>query len=134
MDTLEGGHLVAFAEIDIYTKEVEVVLRPTLTSDNGSAGLRTARFRRFTGRVEVRQPDDVPVFKGACAHQARPIAIGIILLARTKRPNRPIFIECFNRTLHEERLGWRRYRADDLSRVIPDVETLLARYRYHRPH
>jgi len=71
MDTLEGGHLVAFAEIDIYTKEVEVVLRPTLTSDNGSAGLRTTRFRRFTGRVEVRQPDDVPVFKGACAHQAR---------------------------------------------------------------
>ena len=31
-------------------------------------------------------------------------------------------------------MGWGMYRADDLARLIPEVDTFLARYHYHRPH
>ncbi len=70
MDTVAFGHLFAFTGIDIYTKEAEVMLRPTLTSHDGAAFLQTARSRRFTGHVEVLQTDGGPEFKGACAQQA----------------------------------------------------------------
>ena len=70
MDTGAVGHLFAFTGIDIYTKEAEVMLRPTLTSHEGAAFLQTARSRRFTGHVEVLHPDGGPEFKGACAQQA----------------------------------------------------------------
>ena len=71
MDTVAFGHLFAFTGIDIYTKEAAVMLRPTLTSTDGAAFLRTAMARRFTGRVEVLQTDWGPEFKGAFAQQAR---------------------------------------------------------------
>lgn len=38
MDTVALGHLFAFAGIDICTKEAEVMLRPALTSEDGTAG------------------------------------------------------------------------------------------------
>ena len=31
-------------------------------------------------------------------------------------------------------MGSGRYLADDLSRLIPAIDTSLARYHYHRPH
>ena len=71
MDTVAFGHLVAFTGIDMYTKEAAVMLRLTLTSDDGAAVFHTAMARRLTGRVEVLQPDGGPEFKGAFARQAR---------------------------------------------------------------
>ena len=37
MDTVAFGSVFAFTGIDMYTKEAEVVLRPTLTSEDGAA-------------------------------------------------------------------------------------------------
>lgn len=133
MDTVAFGHLFAFTGIDIYTKEAEVVLRPTLTSDDGAAFLQTAMSRRFTGHVEVLQTDGGPEFKGAFAQQARAYC-DRHRIARPYKKNEQAYIESFNRTLRKECLGWGTYQAGDLSRLIPEVETFLARYHYHRPH
>jgi hypothetical protein len=133
MDTVAFGHLFAFTGIDIYTKEVEVVLRPALTSEDGAAFLQTAMSRRFAGRVEVLQTDGGPEFKGAFAKQARAYC-DRHRIARPYKKNEQAYIESFNRTLRKECLGWGTYRADDLSRLTPEVETFLTRYHYHRPH
>ena len=133
MDTVAFGHLFAFTGVDIYTKEAEVVLRPTLTSDDGAAFLRTAMARRFTGRVEVLQTDGGPEFKGAFAQQARTYC-DRHRIARPYKKNEQAYIESFNRTLRKECLGWGTYRADDLARLTTEVDAFLARYHYHRPH
>jgi transposase InsO family protein len=133
MDTVTVGHLFAFTGVDIYTKEADVLLRPTLTSDDGAAFLHTAMARRFTGRVEVLQTDGGPEFKGAFARQA-PDYCERHRIARPYKKNEQADIESFNRTLRKECLGWGTYRVGDLARLIPEVETFLARYHYHRPH
>lgn len=133
MDTVAFGQVFAFTGIDIYTKEADVVLRPALTSDDGAVFLHAARGRRFTGRVEVLQTDGGPEFKGAFAQHARAYC-DRHRIARPYKKNEQAYIESFNRTLRKECLGWGTYRADDLSRLIPEVETFLARYHYHRPH
>ena len=109
------------------------MLRPTLTSDDGAAFLRTAMARRFTGRVEVLQTDGGPEFKGAFAQQARTYC-DRHRIARPYKKNEQAYIESFNRTLRKECLGWGTYRAADLARVTPEVDAFLARYHYHRPH
>ena len=133
MDTVAFGHLFAFTGIDSYTKEAEVVLRPALTSEDGAAFLRTAMPRRFARRVEVLQTDGGPEFKGAFATQARAYC-DRHRIARPYKKSEQAYIESFNRTLRKEGLGWGTYRADDLSRLLPEVEPFLARYHYHRPH
>ena len=133
MDTVAFGHVFAFTGIDIYTKEADVVLRPALTSDDGAVFLQTAMGRRFTGRVEVLQPDGGPEFKGAFAQHARAYC-DRHRVARPYKKNEQAYIERFNRTLRKECFGWGTYRADDLPRLIPEVETFLARYHDHRPH
>lgn len=133
MDTVAFGQVVAFTGIDIYTKEAEVVLRPTLTSEDGAAFLQTAMARRFTGRVEVLQTDGGPEFKGVFAQQVRAYC-DRHRIARPYTKNEQAYIERFNRTLRKECLGWGTYRAEDLPRLLPEVHTFLERYHYHRPH
>ena len=127
MDTVAFGQVVAFTGIDIYTKEAEVVLRPTLTSEDGAAFLQTAMARRFTGRVEVLQTDGGPEFKGVFAQQVRAYC-DRHRIARPYKKNEQAYIESFSRTLRKECSGWGTYQADELPRLIPDVETFLARY------
>jgi len=50
MDTVVLGHIFAFTGIDIDTKEADVLLRPTLTRDNGVALLQTAMSRAVEAR------------------------------------------------------------------------------------
>jgi transposase len=127
------GRLFAFTGIDMYTKEADVVLRPALNSDDGAALLHTAMSQRVAGRGEVLQTDGGPEFKGACAQQAH--AYGDRhRMARPYKKNEQANIESFNRTLRKECMGWGMYRADDLARLIPEVDTFLARDQYHRPH
>ena len=133
MDTVALGHLFAFTGIDIYTKEAAVMLRLTLTSDDGAAFLHTAMARRVTGRIEVWQPDGGPEFKGAVARQARAYC-DRHRMARPYQKNEPAYLERFNRTLRQECVGGGTYRAGDRARVLPEVETFLVRYHYHRPH
>lgn len=89
MDTVAFGHLVAFTGVDIYTREADVLLRPTLTSDDGAAFLHTAMARRFTGRVEVLQTDGARRATGRLPGRPMTIANDIVLPVPTRKTNRP---------------------------------------------
>ena len=133
MDTVDFGGIFAFTGIDIFTKEAEIMLRPSLTSHDGLAFLQTALPRRFDGHVELLQTDGGPEFKGAFAERA----VDYCERHRVARPykkNEQAYIESFNRTVRKECLGWGTYRPEELPQLIPRVEAFLNRYHYHRPH
>lgn len=133
MDTVAFGGVFAFTGIDIYTREAAVMLRPALTSADGAAFLPAAMARRVTGWIEILQTDGGPEFKGAFAQQAH-ASCDRHRIARPYKKNEHAYIERFNRTLRKECLGWGTYRVEDLPRLIPEVQTFLDRYHYHRPH
>jgi hypothetical protein len=89
MDTVAFSHLFAFTEIDMYTKEAAVMLRPTLTSDDGATFLHTAMTQRFTGRVEVLQTDGARSSRGRLPGRPVIIATGIALPVPTRRTSKP---------------------------------------------
>jgi hypothetical protein len=122
VDTVAFGQVFAFMGIYIYTKEADVVLWPTLTSDDGAAFLQITMSRRFTGRVEVRQTDGGPEFKGAFAQYTRAYYDRHRIACPYKK-NEQAYIESFNRMLRKECLGWGTYRAGDLARLIPRLKS-----------
>jgi transposase len=63
MDTVDFGEVFAFTGVDIFTKEIDVVIRPSLTSLDGLFFLKTAMTRRFGGFSELIQTDGGPEFK-----------------------------------------------------------------------
>lgn len=133
MDTVDFGQLFAFTAVDICSREVEVLLRPSLTSQDGVAFLRFCMKRRFDGHVGLLQCDGGSEWKGEFPLRAR-LFCDRFRIARPYKKNEQSYIESFNRTLRKECLGWSRYRPDQLPLLVPRVEAFLNRYHYHRPH
>lgn len=105
MDTMDSGDLFAFTVIDIFTREVDVLL----ATDGGS------EFKAdFT--------DNVYLFSDRYR------------IARPYRKNEQSYVESFNRTLRKECLGSNKYQAKDLDRCSDLVEEFLKSHHYHRPH
>ena len=128
LDTVAFGHLFAFTGIDIYTKEADVLLRPTLTSHDGVVFLRAVMSRRFAGHLAVVQADGGPEFKGEFAAHMRDYC-DRHRIARPYKKNEHAYIESFNRTLRKECLGWGRCRADELPHPLslpPTVFRILS--------
>ena len=63
MDMVDFGGVFAFSGIDIFTKEADVVVFPTLTSRDGLIYLETSMGRRFNGHTDLIQTDGGPEFK-----------------------------------------------------------------------
>jgi transposase InsO family protein len=133
MDTIDFGGLYAFTAVDIWSREVDLVLRPTLTSADGAIFLKQTMERRFDGRVELLQTDGGPEFKDKFS--------AIVLdycakhrIARAYKKNEQSYIESFNRTVRTECLGWTKYAKGDLDRLTVKVDAFLKCYHYHRPH
>lgn len=133
MDTVDFGQLFAFTAVDIWSREVEVLLRPSLTSQDGVAFLRWSMKRRFGGHVELLQCDGGSEWKGEFPLRAK-LFCDCLRIARPYKKNEQSFIESFNRTLRKECLGWSRYKPEQLPLLTARVETFLDRYHYHRPH
>lgn len=57
MDTVHFGQVFAFTAVDIFTREADVLLRPSLLAVDGEAFLRVAMPRRFGGFVQTVQTD-----------------------------------------------------------------------------
>jgi transposase len=133
MDTVDFGGLFAFTAVDIFSREADVLLRPTLTAQNGAAFLHRCMRRRFNRFVQIVQTDGGSEFEAEFAvqvwHYCKRHRI-----ARPYKKNEQSFIESFNRTLRKECLGWNKYKAEDATRLFPRVEAFLERYHYHRPH
>lgn len=132
MDTVVFGEVIAFTGVDIYTMEADVVLLPSLTSEDGAAFLHTAMTRRFTGLVQIIQTDGGTEFKGAFAQRVLQYCVRH-RIARPYKKNEQAYIESFNRTLRKECLGRNIYRVAELPALRAEVRVFLDRHHYHRP-
>jgi IS30 family transposase len=133
MDTVDFGDIFAFSGIDIFTKEADVVLRPSLTSHDGLIFLETAMKRRFDLFVDLIQTDGGPEFEDefltAVVKYTKEHRI-----ARPYKKNEQAFIEAFNRSLRKECLGWVKYQPREIPMLTKEVEDWLNYYHTKRPH
>lgn len=130
-DTVDFGELFAFTSIDIFSREVQVIIQPSLTARSGEAALRE-QMHYFHFAVML-QRDGGSEFKAEWNTLARQYCERV----RTARPykkNEQAYIESFNRTLRKECLGWRKYRKQDLERVQERVNAFVDFYNTTRPH
>src|SRR3989344_3204140 len=63
MDTVDFGELFAFTGVDIFSKEADVIIFPSLTSHDGLIYLETSMNRLFDGHSDLIQTDGGPEFK-----------------------------------------------------------------------
>ena len=133
MDTVMFGGIFAFTAVDIFSREADVLLRPSLTAEDGRIFLEWCMPRRFEGRVALIQTDGGSEFEGEFAQ-----TVGRYCdrhrIARPYKKNEQAFIESFNRTVRKECLGWSRYKPEQIPKLTEDVEAFLNRYHHHRPH
>jgi transposase len=133
MDTIDFGELFAFTAIDIFSKEVDILLAPALTAEYGCRFLFRSMKRRFDGHVDLLQTDGGSEFKAEFKSKLS-LFCNHYRVARPYRKNEQSYIESFNRTVRKECLGWQNYHIQDLPECQNMVDLFLERYHYHRPH
>lgn len=133
MDTMDFGEIFSFNGIDIFTKEADVILRPSLTGHDGYIFLKTSMERRFDGHIDLAQTDGGPEFKDEFQQHVLEYA-DRHRVARPYKKNEQAYIESFNRTLRKECLGWSKYKVKDLPILTKEVEEYLRYYHTQRAH
>jgi transposase len=86
MDTIHFGAVFAFTAVDIFSREADVLLRPSLLAVDGEAFLRFAMPRRFGGFTQTIQTDGGSEFEGLLG-RVRVSRCGSLLLRPA--PDRP---------------------------------------------
>ena len=133
MDTVLFGNVFAFTSVDIFSKESDVLLRPSLEAIDGQVFLQTCMPRRFDSFAKIIQTDGGSEFKrefqNTVSHYCQYHRI-----ARPYKKNEQAFIESFNRTLRKECLGWAKYSAAEIPQLTLLLEDWLRYYHYERPH
>lgn len=133
MDSIDFGGIFAFTAVDIFSKEADILLRPSLTSTDGVLFLHTSMKRRFNGHTKLLQTDGGSEFKDKFKNMVHQYTERHRISSPYKK-NEQSFIESFNRTVRKECLGWNTYRPSEISYLTELVESFLQRYHYHRPH
>lgn len=133
MDTIDFGSLYAFTGVDIFSKEADVLLRPSLTAEDGYLFLERAMSRRFDGHASLIQTDGGHEFKDAFTKHVLEYA-DRHRVARPYRKNEQSYIESFNRSVRKECLGWGKYKAGELNALTKELEQYLEYYHKERPH
>lgn len=133
MNTVDFGEVFAFTGIDIFSKEVDVMLSPKLTALYGYQFLKQSMQRRFNSFVELIQTDGGSEFKEEFKKHVLEYSRRH-RIAHPYKKNEQSYIESFNRTLRKECLGWIKYKPTEIPELTGYVENFLNRYHYHRPH
>jgi len=102
MDPVDFGQVFAFTAVDIFSREADVLLRPSLTARDGLAFLERSMARRFGGRVALLQTDGGSEFEAEFS-EAAPLYCQRHRIARPYKKNEQALIESFNRTVRTER-------------------------------
>lgn len=130
-DTVDFGNLFAYTAVDIYTREVSVVIGDNLTDEEG--GRCIGKVCEHFGPCRVFQTDNGKEFATEChavirryARQHRKI--------HAYRKNENAYIESFNRTLRKECLGWINYQPEDKEKLQALINDYLIFYNTQRPH
>lgn len=127
------GDIFACTAIDIFTRETDVLLRPSLEATDGQFFLQTAMERRFNNVSQIIQTDGGSEFK-AEFHQNSKKYCNWHRFARPYKKNEQSYIESFNRSLRKECLGWLKYKQEQMRELTARVNDWLVYYHYQRPH
>lgn len=130
-DTVDFGEVYAFTAIDTYTREVSVIVKPTLTAKDGERALKD-QLTAF-GHIDHIQRDGGSEFKKEWQIYATK-HIASIRTARPYKKNEQAFIERFNGILRKECLGYAKFKKQDLQQVQERVNEYLDYYHNKRPH
>ena len=133
MDSVDFGEVFAFTGVDICSREVDVMLAPKLTAQNGLKFLDQAMNRRFDSFSEMIQTDGGSEFKDQFKKNVLKYT-NRHRVARAYKKNEQSYIESFNRTLRKECLGWSKYKQKELPTLRNEVEAFLKYYHEIRPH
>src|SRR3989344_5196022 len=132
MDTVDFGAVFAFTGVDIFTKEVNVKLYPSLTARDGLDFLVSSFDGRFN-HTNLLQTDGGSEFKAEFRSNVFKYA-DRFRVSRPYKKNEQSYIESFNRSLRKECLGWSKYRADELPSLNRELTDYLVYYHTKRPH
>lgn len=133
MDTVDFGEVFAFTGVDIFSKEVDVLLAPQLTASYGYEFLKQSMKRRFNSFVDLIQTDGGPEFKDEFKRHVLEYTQRH-RVAQPYKKNEQSYIESFNRSLRKECLGWTKYKLKELPVLTKEVEDYLLYYHQKRPH
>jgi len=132
MDTVDFGAVFAFTGVDIFSKEVNVKLYPSLTAKDGLDFLKSSFDLRFH-HTQLLQTDGGHEFKAEFRSNVFKYA-DRFRVARPYKKNEQSYIESFNRSLRKECLGWSKYKVNQISGLTSEVENYLLWYHSVRPH
>jgi hypothetical protein len=132
MDTVDFGEVFAFTAVDIFVKDIEVKLYPSLTSGDGLNFLEYSFESRFK-HTDLLQTDGGPEFKGEFKQNVLRFT-DRHRVARPYKKNEQSYIESFNRSLRKECLGWSKYKAKDLVLLQEEVNKYMNYYHEKRAH
>lgn len=132
MDTVDFGEVFAFTAVDIFVKDIEVKLYPSLTSNDGLNFLEYSFETRFK-HTNLLQTDGGPEFKGEFKQNVLRFT-DRHRVARPYKKNEQSYIESFNRSLRKECLGWSKYKAKDLILLQSEVNQYMNYYHNNRAH
>jgi IS30 family transposase len=130
MDTIDFGKVFAFTAVDIFTREGQVVLRPSLTAQDGEAALQA--FKAYFGHCHTIQTDGGSEFEAEFAYLVQSAA-DHHRVARPYKKNEQAFIERFNLTVRKECLGWEKYAPSQILFLQGAVAVWLHYYHFVRP-
>jgi len=133
MDSVDFGEVFAFTAVDIFSKEVDVLIRPSLEAKDGQTFLHTSMKRRFNGFSNLIQTDGGPEFKREFRKDTH-LFCNRHRYARPYKKNEQSYIESFNRSLRKECLGWSKYKQKDIPNLTTEVNNYLVYYHKIRPH
>lgn len=133
MDSVDFGEVFAFTGVDIFSREVDVLLAPQLTAFYGYQFLKQAMQRRFHSFVDTIQTDGGSEFKEEFKKHVLEYT-NRHRVAHPYRKNEQSYIESFNRTLRKECLGWGNFKTNQIPSLTKEVEQYLLYYHHKRPH
>jgi len=131
MDTLDLGELYAYTAIDTFTREGQVVIRPTLQAEDGKVALE--HIIQVFGHCQVIQTDGGSEFEKDFAQVVTDYA-DRHRIARPYKKNEQAFIECFNGTLRREEFGHTPFKACERELAQLRADAFLDYYHHQRPH
>lgn len=131
MDTVDFGELFAYTAVDVFTKEAQVVFRPTLRAEDGKQALE--EIMKYFGHCSNLQTDGGKEFEAEFAEVVGQYTDQHVI-GRPYRKNDQAFIECFNGTLRREEFGKPKFRSDQLTEVQQMADQFILYYHYKRPH
>lgn len=130
-DTVDLGELFAYTAIDIFTREVVVVLGDNLTAQEGAR--RVEEIMTRLGHCQIFQTDNGGEFGAECREVIQQYALRHRRI-HARRKNENAYIESFHRSLRKECVGWVKYQQKEKGRLQGLIDEYVVHYHTERPH